>query len=360
MRKKEGGFVADFLAKYTDLLQIVLVAVFIALGIDIIAGALLCILQINPWWHICIGLLIVLLPLFGLFLFFLARTRHEIYEGFLIHDMKKNKFVVVPRYRFSEKLDRYFIAAFQENKTLQAIWGREPMRHWSYIDDDVPSSEGSIKLIREAAEYFLFDSISLHLSAYFQNMNFRRDKLKVFERNDIPQILRQNRFLNLITKPPEERSVFNYTKSSSSVYASYRQGALYHRLHLTLPKDSLLTRIGKNKIRIDTKRFTITFSVQFDGMLTTLPDRFELYYLGRGKYNHMRFGEYSVIFEIDIKLKWKMLLPGPEQEYYKWIDSYLDTLDSEVSEDRFFNSIGWSSALTIYDLLRYQINRSKN
>ena len=53
------------------------------------------------------------------------------------------------------------------------------------------------RLILEATEYFLLRMLSTHLTNYFNDEKFKEENLTKLERKDIPQVLLENRFLNL-------------------------------------------------------------------------------------------------------------------------------------------------------------------
>lgn len=352
---RQSDFLSNYFNKYIGVGELVLTAILIALGVDIIAGGMIgTFTNIPSWWFMIVGLVICLAAvLFLLIRIFRERTQTIVYEGFLIHNMEDNKLIKVPRYRLSEELDQYFTAAFIEDPPKQ--WTKEPLEHFSIIDEstdaeDTSTNEGSKQIVREAIEYFLLESLSYHLSDYYNDERFRDSLLYEIKRNDLPEDVLSNRFLKTISRPMQRRWTFMGHTDSDSICSSYNDGAMYRRFDLIMPTGTSITRVAANKIELDTKKFTIAFDVHFDGVLNPLPPGFLSYYLGIDQHSHY-IGEYMLQVEVQVRLKFGMLLSGAQRQYYEWIDSFIDKLDMEMSRDKFFSSISWDSALTILHCL---------
>jgi len=298
------------------------------------------------------------------------------YRGFFVHDMKNNRFVRVPRYDVSEKIERYLNAAFVENKALETIWNREPLRHmleFNLEDDlDVPTrtQEGSRQLIREALEYYVLEKLSTHLTDYFNDERFRRENLTELVRDDIPDILLKNRFLELFSRPMEDRPAF-VNRAKPGVRDSARSwsyvggitasrsktGELYQRFDLVLPTGSKVKRVDRNTINIETNKFIMAIAVNFDSFLTNLPYGFEPYYLSLD--SNLDTGIYMITVELKVAFKLGILSPAG-REYYRWLDSFLDCLEEAISESTFFESIGWDSAVTVLQCLGDETKRRRS
>ncbi len=353
MRKSEGGFLADYLNQYVSLGELLLTAILIALGVNIMASGLVnTFTSIASYWFIVIGLVICLASISFLFVrIFRSRAQLVVYEGFLVHDMRDNKLIKVPRYRFTEEMNQYFTAAIVENPPEK--WTTEPLKHYSTIMDDsedASTNEGSKQIVREGIEYFLLESLSCHLSEYFNRHAFESDMLYEIKRSDLSENILSNRFLKTISKPMERRWTFMGHKDNDSICASYDDGAMYRKFDLLMPAGTSITRTAEDKLTLETQKFTITFAVRFDAVLSPLPPGFISYYLGINQPN-LDVGEYMFEVEVEVRLKFGMLLSGVQRQYYDWIDSFLERLDSEISRDRFFKSIGWDSALTVLQCL---------
>ena len=95
---------------------------------------------------------------------------------------------------------------------------------------------------------------------------------------------------------------------------------------------------------------------------TTLPVNFRKYYLNLGSEPKSIVPYKEINISIDVSFKFGALLTGIGSKYYHWVDSFLDKIDKDFSSEKFFEAIGWNSALTVIDHLQRQSsspNRSR-
>ena len=96
----------------------------------------------------------------------------------------------------------------------------------------------------------------MHLSEYFNN-SYEKQRVKDFQRNDIPEVLLSNRFLKLFSEDMFNRAIFacqkdfvldDHNDGGKIVYAETSSGGLYDKFDLILPEKSKITRKNKNQI----------------------------------------------------------------------------------------------------------------
>lgn len=354
MNDQQNGPLSDLLFKRTNVAELILVAVFVAFGVSIVAGSITVVKGFQPRNGIIIGTIIFTIA----FIYILLRTysqrnRKRTYKGFLIYHKPSNKLVEVERYSFGEDICDYLDSAFQENSALNKMWEQDRLESFYTYDKKkktlVKKDLKSVQLIIEATEYFVLSKLSTHLTDYFNKSEFKQDDLYTFERHELPDVLLSNKFLELFSKAMEERPCFANDLPQSSeehgkvVMAFGKNGARYEEFNLVLPKGSLVRRKDKNKIEIETNRFKINLYVKFDGAGTIIPRGFEKYYLATSvRDTHA----YKVILSVSIHFKLRSLLSMKGWEYYKWVDSFLNKLDMDISQDTFFEQVNWNSIYT--------------
>ena len=114
---------------------------------------------------------------------------------------------------------------------------------------------------------------------------------------------------------------------------------------------SKLIRLRDNSFEVQTKKLNLTFDIQFEGFNSLLPHGFGEYYLGINPFSE-NFQVYEIKVNVKILFKLGILFSAKGKEYYQWIDSFLDELDTKISEITFFKSIGWDSAITVIECLK--------
>jgi len=361
------------------LLELVIAALLLALSVNLISSALLELKWISPLWAFGLGSVLVVACIFYFVATLLwSRTHRHEFQGFIVCHTKKNAVVDVPRYDYGSRLHGYLTAAFAENPAIENIWSKEPIDKGFRYDKE--TGKASLKLgkghqlIAEATEYYVLENLSTHLTDYFNRPDFDQHELHTFARKDIPDVLLSNRFLELFSKPMEDRPLFSAKNDSLSneddivritdteecplvstdsaprvhenqvVWATGGGGAFYSRFDLTLPKGARVKRTHGNGILIETNRFAVTILVDFRGFGTVIPSDYQRYILGL-KPSECREYEVRVTFNVSFRFASLFLRGG--WDYYRWIESFMKSFEARFSEDSHFSRIGWESVLTL-------------
>ena len=356
MQKTKNGFLAEIVSTRANLIEVFLVAVFLALGVGFVTTSLPIVIPASPKQSLTLGIILCIVSIFYFLIRSISgRTKSMSYKALFTYDIKGNKPVQIPRYPFSQFLLMNLYFAFSENEALKTIWDKEPLSNFSAQNEEkqVDTKQyGSTKLICEATEYLVLEWLMWHLLDHFDDEKFRKKNLKEFTRNDISEVLLSNRFLELFSRPISDRvSMVKDTvgkKRGYALLAFYKWGekaAKYHTVKLILPKGSAIRRPKSDTIQIETKKFLLTIKISFHGPSVSLPWGFLNQYL------HLDLGdnltEYIISVDVDVRFKLWTLLSGVGLRYYHWVDSFLKMLDQMISPAAFFNEIGWNTAMTI-------------
>jgi hypothetical protein len=183
-----------------------------------------------------------------------------------------------------------------------------------------------------------------------------------YNRNNILNILPNNRFLELLSKPLDQRSNKNFREEKIIIpeyppiqtiigSINLETGEHFNNFVLTLPNKSTVIRNRDNSISIITKRFTIILKTMVDGRGTFLPKSFIESYLNIKK-NQNTTG-FIVSFVIEVKFNFSTFYSFSNWQYYKWIDSFYFELEEMFSQDYFFqNRIGWDKAYSVIKAIK--------
>lgn len=364
MEEELKGKHSQFLHERSNFLDMVLFVIILGIGVNLIAGGILLVTGVNGWAITSAGISICAIALVVLFVRLLKRRKsYRKIEAFFVYDSKKNNLIPIPRYGFVTNLDMYLSPSFKENRALKVIWDKEPLKNsWegSQIENKVQNRNEKVRepksfdIIRETIEYLLLSNLTVHLTDYFAGDRFMKNNLIEFDRGDIPELLLKNRIFELISRPPENRAAFVEStfgeKGKGEVVGIYGKSAVYEKFDLVLPRQSRISKPSTNSILISTKEFDLTMSINFSGMSMNMPHRFEELYLGVVKTDNTI--SYSVDIEVEVSFKFSSIMPRRGREYHRWIDSFLDSLEQEISAQRFFEAIGWNTAVTVIESLR--------
>lgn len=392
MRAQKKEFISLLESNRSTLLELVLVAVLISLAINLMAAGLSSHMSRSAD-------VITSMVLLGLAFTYLWLTRFGNlagvfeYDGFLLFDPMTKRLMSVDSYEVASDATRLVEAAISEDEGLKILWERNPLAraHTRFpkaeegeqgaagpkslpkirIERVGPESDSYIlraglptetgkKLIQELLEYMALEWLSTHVSDFFNQDSFEQSKLKVLAREDIPDMLLRNRFLNLFSRPTNVRAAFLRQEPAGElpdarkesldpvmelVMSSGEAGALYQKFDLVLPRGSKLEKLASGGFKIRGPLVNISVEPRFEGYNTLVPAAFLSRYVGiRENVEHVSV--FDVGFSMKYQVSWRGLFLRKVLDYHRWAESFADQLEDNVSSDAFFQRIGWRTVET--------------
>lgn len=204
------------------------------------------------------------------------------------------------------------------------------------------------RIAQEALEYYILANLSTYLVDYFNRSETADEsRIKVLERDDIPDVLLKNRFIELFSRPMEQREAFLSHKNDPSpgkVVAAYGAGGeIFADSDFNLPAEMKISRKADGSISLSSWKLSFTIKCDFSAINTIVPHQFCSLYLNRS-WDSVETTKYNIILET--KIKWfSAILPNGWQ-YYAWLDGFKDRMAKEVDFEYFLAKIGWEYSLT--------------
>lgn len=362
-----------------EFIKLILAACVLAMGTSLIANFITDYFKSNLLLILMIGILLILIVAIYFVYTIISEANNEIEINTLVAIDSKNKRVFpVLRYKFSEKLASTLKAVFLENEALKKQWEddfknneeenkqsnnedtskddedeNKKVKYYSIvriIGDEPKKEKGkSDKILAEAVEFLILEELSLHLSTYFNNYNHQDKLIKEYTRSDFPKILLQNRIINLLSAPFEDRAIFTKAgminkPSEGEIISIYgNDGSHYSRFDLSLPTGSVVTRSNDGILTVENNRILLQIKINYGGFGSVLPAGFEQNYLG---VKHRDLD----IKKLEIKLKYEIkplsLLYSSRWNYHSWVDSFVERLIEFGSFSDFVDKMNWETNLT--------------
>lgn len=270
--------------------------------------------------------------------------------------------VSVPGYRFTHEISETGRAVFAENAALRRQWEEDGPEKSRDSDRWRPEQSDGARLLAELAEFYVLDSLALHLSSRYGGR--RGEDVEIIQRGGMPDVLLGNRVIEMLTKEMKDRPAFpaeslpsdldrvsvkyqnhpdgirrrKLTITQEVVWQTHPDGLRYHRLELRLPKRSKISRTDDGLL-VENDYVRISIKIEVDGTVRALP----------GLYESLAFGSlgtvtaYSVKICANIRVKWKMHLRPRAFRDYEWAESYLEKLREECDFASFLESASWRS-----------------
>lgn len=284
------------------------------------------------------------------------------------------------RYEFSEQFEETLTAAFLENEALKKYWNdgfieiknkeeqlaseKNPVLKESIksdvsevgyfsiikvLKDEIKERSKQDKIIIEALEFVLLEQLSLHLSSYFNNYNDHDKLVKEYTRMDFPEMLLQNRIINLLSTPFEERAIFvkagmtNHPPEGEIVHIYGDDGSRYSKFNLVLPSNSKVRRPKEGILVIENDRVFVEMKIIYDNFSSNLPVHFANNYIGISpKQIHSK----KVNIILSYKVKPRASFYNSRWGYHNWVDSFAERLVKFASFEAFIDRIEWEATLT--------------
>ena len=371
------GPLSGILTERSSLTNIIIGTIIASLGVNLVSESILQMFFFGAHIILFIGIGASLASVWYFIRIVTAkRTQVRNYSGFFIVDHIEKKVIPVNRYPYSINLSRYLESACAESQDIRMVLEKSiyvpdttiKIPRENIDEEEIERKERAAakklmatpdrRLIIEATEYFVLRLLSTHLTNYFNDEKFKEQNLTKLERKDIPQVLLENRFLNLFSKPMGERAAAAFEDryiSKSTQGGSGESNTDFRHFHLILPTKAKVSRTGENTCEITTEKFTLRVSILYLGADEVLPADFEKYYLRLQEYwqrsNPSMVKEKAIEIEVKVFFKNSIFFSTTGIQYYEWLDSYLDKLEEEFSRPYFFKKIGWDSVSTLLDCI---------
>ena len=298
-----------------------------------------------------IGLSLIVVVIIAYLVSFYKSKEYIIKEESLFITDKEGRFVPIYRYRFSRDMEDVLLSVFKENSVFEDKWvnafkEKKAINKEVFEKNCIDKNKDIIGFVGELVEYNFLNRLSLKQSDYFHNNS---DDIEVLTRDKISKYVLQNRVLEMISKPFEERKAFSDTPSDTegngtTVYM-VSDGVVYERFELRLPKGTTLYKDKNNALVIKNRNYSICFKHGFNGYGAVLPTRFAHLYLNK---DFQDTSVFSLDPELKIKLNPFFFLFSSNWKSMNWIDIICEEFSDYFSFDRFIEKIGYENALTNY------------
>ena len=355
-------YVAKIKEEKNTSVNIVIFSVILSTIINIVSSSLCDLWNISPIIHIVLGVITIIILIVVSLLYKISKLNSTTkFNGmFIIDETNKNHLIKIPDYKINNNMCDYLESAFVENKAIQSNWenGNFQMIETPPYNDKQKTHakcNDSVNLLLELIEYSILENFSTFISDYFNSLNLL-SKIEEWPKESVPDIFFSNRFLKLFSEEMNNRSMFVDVHQTNAIIehgeriiASYKNGAMYRRFDLYLPKGTKIYK-NNNSITIDTKLFVVTIEYLYDGFSTVIGNDFYRYYIG--KEHKFNYSEYEFNINVHVKYKWTSIFKIFDWKYYNWLDEYIFRLQHYCDKKTFIKDIGWNYNKTLIKVLK--------
>ena len=149
------------------LLEIILTAIFISFGLNLIVTSFSNLNEFNTIMFFIGAIIVISSVIVLIYNNFKKFNRTIILKGFIVYDVKENRLIDVNNYGLSNELVRNLNSAFEEDKSLKTIWDAAPLRYVFGPLEKEGCTTSAKEIIEESFEYIIFHSLSSTLHHFF-------------------------------------------------------------------------------------------------------------------------------------------------------------------------------------------------
>lgn len=339
-----------------ELVELVLLVIIIAFGINLLTSYLNSILSPNLQ-GVLGGSIIVIGFIYISWRRIYNKPIKQIQHAVVSVQKSKNQFISIRGYNYNSEFKMALDSVFAENSALKKQWSQEPLGH-SFKGKEITEAQfknsKSQKLLKEISEYIYLSHLSTHLTDYFNDDSFDKGTLTVLTRKDVPEIIATNRVLDLISKDMGDRAAFSVTSKESTepkgevVMSWSSKGALYNKFELTLPKGSKIYREENSSLTIKNPSLKLNFKIVSEGFSAYVDGDFEKYYMGLNKKDDfLNTNQFQVEIETEISIRPTLMLFSKRIKYQLWAESFINDLNKRFDFKTFLINIQWPTVKTL-------------
>lgn len=348
--------------------EILITSIIVAFGINILTTGILGFFKLEDKYIllIIIGLIFSLIIIICYSILKIKQQNAKIeINGLIIYDAKNNKIIDIPEYDISNDMVKYLSAAFSESKVLADNWNNGKIGlNIDFIGENKKQDLNN-NIIIELIEYSFLSTLSTLLEDYYNINNIRNEDIKSISFDELPVLLRNNSFLKLFSEDMDNREVFlDFSRPPSNtgeeiVYAIGKNGVIFDKFDLKLPKEIKIKKDNATKIEFFMKYFSLKIEYVFDGLNTIVDNDFYEYYLNI-EHNSGLFSDLEFGIIINVKFNNKILFSQKKIQNYMWVDNLLNKLIENFDIDTFYTKINWENNKCVIKSLNNMINKNYN
>lgn len=355
--KKITGFISDILKARSEVSELVVLAIILAFGVNLASSYLSNVFSTNDTG--LYGTLVLTIGIaYVLYRRFFNGPQILKNKAIISIGPTKNQLVKINEYDFSYSFGMILDSLFKENKAIRSQWENgvfSPYNDKGRLSVEEFEKSESQKLVKEITEYIYLDYLSIHLADYFNGDGYDKQFIQELFRNDLPDIVLSNRVLDMISKDRKDRPAFAKERKSKGedekdgeVVMSWVNGVLYSKFSLVLPKGSTISREANSSITIKNRNMKLNFQIVSEGSNTFVDHVFTKYYMKLDKLkSSFETNHYAVNIITEITIRPTFALFSKKVKYQQWADSFLESVDHQLSFETFLNDINWKTVKTM-------------
>lgn len=327
--------------KKSEIMEIVLVTILTALGINLVSSSIFMLDDIKNIIIMLIGIIICI----GVIVYYLktkvkSMNVNKIIEGNIIVDVTNKNIHKSLEYSSSYHISENIKAVLLEDEEIKKKYNNSLENIEEYYEDSTKLQNSYFGyVVNSAIEYEIVDS--------FTDSIYLRDKdVKTFDLNNAPKDILDNIFIKILSKNYKEREGFKHcdeeVEEEGAELFSLKsdEGYIYNKFSIEFPKDASISK-NKNKLIIKSNICKLTIEWGIDYAHMPFPDmEFYNHFSPEDKINYDDI-EFSYFVEINVEYKLLSMFSKKSNGYYSWIEYLVNEITKEFDFEDCLKRNSW-------------------
>lgn len=325
--------------KRAEILEIILIAIILALGINLISSGISAIVDIKNILVILIGTAICIsVILYYLKIKIQSMGINKIVVGNIVLNVKNKRLYGILQYRSSYQIKDYINAILLENKEISNRYAKSVKNIENYYESDYKLQNSYFSyIVNSAIEYQI---INLLIDAIY----LRNGDIQELDLNSVPKNIADNVFVKVLSRDWRKRKVFincdEEVEDEELVYLKTDEGYIYNKLVIRIPKNSTIEKY-KNSLVVKSKLYKITIQWGIENGHLPFPDM-EFYNFCFSD-EEINFNDIEFSYFIDIKVEYSLLAIFSKKAIKEnlWVENFINTIIEDFDYDDCLKRNSW-------------------
>lgn len=328
--------------KKSEIIEIMLVAIAIALGINLVSSSIIELFNINNILIIIIGSVICI----GVIIYYLnikikSMNMNKIVDGNIILNNNSKEIVKLYEYYSSYKLSDDLKALFLENNVVKNKY-KKSIKNIDKLTNtiDYKCNGYCFDILNSAIEYEI-------ISIFTDAVHLPEKDTKTYNINIVPKKIGDNIFIKTFSKDYKKRRAFDGYKEEmeDSNYElaalTTDEGNIYEKFNMTIPKNCKI-ETNEKTLTIKSKFYNITIQWGIEEVHFPFPDmEFYNFFLKEDK---ITYDDIELSYFVQIKVQYNILTMFSKKtnNHYLWIKELVNSIVDKFDYSECLKKNDWN------------------